>query len=769
MRLDPGTKLGPYEILAPLGAGGMGEVYKARDTRLGRDVAIKVLPERLAADPQALARFEREARAVAALSHPNLLSLFDIGAEQGISYAVTELLEGETLRARLRRGALDWRKAAEIGAALVEGLAAAYSKGIIHRDLKPENIFLTTDERIKILDFGLARWKAPVAAAGDSSAPTETQTGAIVGTFGYMSPEQVRGENVDAAGDIFSLGCVLYEMIAGRRAFSGASTADTISAVLHQEPSPIPGCPAELRRLIGRCLRKNAAERVQSAREVAAELNDLRSRPPRRVRPAWWIPAAMVVLVAAISFYWFGHRARKAIDSLAVLPFVNAGTDADAEYLSDGISETLMTQLSRVPGLKVKSRDSVFRYKGKEAEAAGKELGVRAVLKGRIVERGGNLSIAVELVDTSDNNLIWREQYSRKMGDILSMEEEISREVYAQLRVKLTGEERKQVARRSTENVEAYQLYLRCRYGWDRRTEEIIANSLEYCREAVEKDPRFALAWAELAGTYSALGLYAMRPRQETYERAKAAAERALALDDTIATAHIALARVKTEYEWDWAGAEREYQRAIALDPDSGRPHQNYGVHLAAVGRTKEAVAEMRRAVELEPMAPIFGANVGWYLYVDHRYGEAEPACRKAIEMDPNYPWGHNCLAAVYLATGRYREAVAEQQQAIVLSKRGNLELTYLGYALAVSGDRAGALKVLDEIQEIRRKRFFPLENIAVVYAGLGDKDRAFEWFEKAFAERSMHSWIYPDPRLDAIRSDPRFKDLMRRMGLPPN
>jgi tetratricopeptide (TPR) repeat protein len=395
-------------------------------------------------------------------------------------------------------------------------------------------------------------------------------------------------------------------------------------------------------------------------------------------------------------------------------------------------------------------------------------LGVRAVLQGRVVQRGDNLAVSVELVDTKDDNLIWREQYSRKMGDILMIEQEISKEVYSQLRLKLTGEEKQQVAKRPTENVEAYQLYLRGLYGRDRVTEESSANNLQYLQQATELDPRFASAWDALATNYMQLGVYSVRPRSEIYQQARNAALRALELDDTLAGPHATLGRLKTDYEWDWDGAEREFKRALDLDPNSASAHQGYGVFLAATGRPLEAIAEAKRASDLEPLSPLWHVNVGWMYYVAHRYEEAEKQCRRTVEMDPNYPWGHNCLGSIYLQTGRAQDALNELRRAVVLSKRGLQELTYLGHALGISGDRAGARKVLDEMIDSSQRRFIPPEFVAVVYEGLGDRDRAFQWFGKAVAAQAMHAWVYPDPRQDPFRSDPRFGDLMKRIGLSP-
>src|SRR5712692_7221079 len=483
MPLTVGAKLSPYEILAPLGAGGMGEVYRARDTRLDRDVAIKVLPEHLAKDPQALARFEREAKAVAALSHPNILALYDVGSHQGVSYAVTELLEGETLRARLAQSAVPWRKAVEIGTAVAEGLAAAHSKGLIHRDLKPENIFLTSDGRVKILDFGLARWKPKPSATTDAAAPTETEAGTVMGTVGYMSPEQIRGTAADAPSDIFSLGCVLYEMVTGQRAFARPTAPEALTAILNEEPPNLADSgkeiPPDLQGIIHHCLEKHVEQRFQSARDLAFALRAaggasgagvLASPRARRKRlPRWVLAGAAVVLLAGGSFFVWRATGGRAIDSLAVLPFVNVGGDPNTEYLSDGITENLINSFSQLPKLRVVPRNRVFRYKGREAdtEKIGRELNVRAVLTGRVVQRGDSLNIQTELVDVAADSQLWGHQYNRKFSEIIPVQEEIAKEVSEKLRLRPTGEEQKRLTKRYTESPEAHQLYLKGRYLWN--------------------------------------------------------------------------------------------------------------------------------------------------------------------------------------------------------------------------------------------------------------------------------------------------------------
>lgn len=498
MALSAGTRLGPYEILAPLGAGGMGEVYRARDPRLDRDVAIKILPERLARDPQALARFEREAKAVAALSHPNILAIHDFGFEGGITYAVTELLEGETLRSRLSRTALGWRKALETGIAIADGLSAAHSKGIIHRDMKPENIFFTEDGRVKILDFGLARSTASVAQKGE--APTVTEEGVILGTAGYMSPEQVRGTSADARSDIFSLGCVLYEMVAGQRAFSRETSAQTMAAILEAQPAELAAIgkavPGGLQNVIAHCLEKNPQERFHSAHDLALALRTTLGVSAEAKRlPVRWVAAGMGMLMVAAAMYWFAGRA-KPIDSLAVMPFVNVGGDPNTEYLSDGITENLINNLSQLPKLRVLPRSLVFSYKGKEMNPrkVGQDLHVRAILTGRVVQRGDSLNVQTELVDVGEVSQLWGQQYDRKFTEILAVQEDISRQVSEKLRLRPTGEQQKRLSRRDTENTEAYQLYLKGRYYWNRRTAELLKKANEYFQQAIEKDPGYGLA-----------------------------------------------------------------------------------------------------------------------------------------------------------------------------------------------------------------------------------------------------------------------------------
>ncbi len=768
MALTPGARLGPYEILAPLGAGGMGEVYRARDTRLDREVAIKVLPEHLAQDPKALGRFEREAKAVAALSHPNILAIYDVGKDQGISYAVTELLEGETLRGRLTHSGLSPRKAIEISVAIADGLAAAHSKDITHRDLKPENIFLTSDGRVKILDFGLARWNPPVSDQG-ATADAPTESGTIMGTVGYMSPEQVRGEPVGAASDIFSLGCVLYEMVTGNKAFGRRTVPESMSAILRDDPPPLDD--PELQRIVIHCLEKNPRERFQSAHDLGFALRSIggETRRAHRLPRAMWSAAAAALLLVAVVAYWVG-RPGQAIDSLAVLPFANVGGDANQEYLSDGITENLINSLSQIPKLRVVPRSLAFAYKGRETDPrkAGRELSVRAVLMGRVMQRGESLNIQAELVDVAEVSQLWGRQYERKFSEIIPVQEEIAKEVSEKLHLRPTGEEQKRLTKRYTENPEAHQFYLKGRYLWNRRTAETLKRAAEYFQQAIDKDPGYALAWAGLADCYAVYSTFAVLPPRDAIPKAKEAASKALAIDDTMAEPHATLAFVNTTYDRDWTGAEREFKKAIEINPNYSTAHHWYSFYLGATGRLDEAIAEAKLAQDADPLSLIISSSAGYTFHLARRYDQAIEQLRKTLEMDPNFHPAHWYLATFYDQVARYEDAIAECQKALSLGGDPGV-LGVLGHVYAASGKRAEALRVLAELKDLSKRRYVDPSDIALVYVGLGDKPQALEWLEKAYEDRSYRlTWIKVLPQFDSLHRDPRFQDLLRRMGLPP-
>ncbi len=792
MALSAGSRLGPYEIVSPLGAGAMGEVYRARDKKLDRDVAIKVLPESVAADPDTLARFEREAKAVAALSHPNILSIFDFGTHEGTAYVVMELLEGKTLRERLDEGPIPQKLAVDYALQIVKGLSAAHEKGIVHRDLKPRNLFVMKDGHVKILDFGLAKRIEAIASGEETSAPTaaqHTMPGTVMGTMGYMSPEQVRGLPVDHRSDIFAFGAILYELLSGERAFKRDTASDTIAAILIQEPSELSesgrSIPPALERIVKHCLEKDRDNRFHSARDIAfalgeassgsaAALATLAAQPPRSraFRPLLWAAGVAALAALAAAVLWLRPGART-IDSVAVLPFVNAGGDPNAEYLSDGITESLIDSVSQIPGIKVISRASAFHYKGKDvgARIVGRELGVRAVLTGQVVQRGDALSIRAELVDARDETHLWGEEYNRRLSDILAVQEEIARDISGKLRQRLTGEEKKRLAKRYTENAEAYALYLKGRYDWNKRTGEDIQKAIGYFRQAIDKDPTYALAYAGLADSYAILFYYAGLPPSETFLMAKAAASKALEIDDTLAQAHATLAFVHENFDWDFSAAGKEYRRAIELDPKYPTAHHWYSLYLSGIGRHEQAIAEAERVYKLDPLSPIISNLRAAAFYSARQYDRAIEAARKTLELDKGFSPAHFSLGCALEQKKMYPEAIAALEEAVRLSGRRIRADADLGHAYAVSGRREEAMRMIEELKARSERGYDPVADIALVYAGLGQNDEAMRWLEKAYQARS--AWLIRlaplkvDPRWDALRSDARFQDLLRRIGFP--
>jgi serine/threonine protein kinase/Flp pilus assembly protein TadD len=732
----------------------MGQVFRARDSRLERDVAIKVLSEHLAADQAALARFEREAKAVAALNHPNILAIHGFGDHDGISYAVMELLEGETLRARLARSLPTWQSAVEIAVAVAEGLSAAHAKGMIHRDLKPDNIFVTTDGRVKILDFGLATWREPVATSEHTAAVTLTTPGTVLGTFAYMSPEQARGLAAGPPSDIFSLGCVLYEMLTGQRLFARPTTAEIMVAILNQEAPRISATnrhvPADLEQVVVHCLEKNAPARFQSAHDLAFSLRAVGTRPSGSAAAA---------------------AAPDVINSLAVLPFVNAGGNPDTEYLSDGITETLINSLSQIPNLRVAPRSKAFRYKGPDLdlEKAGRELKVCALLTGKVFSRGDVLSVQAELVDVVRDCQLWGERFQRKATDIFAVEDEIAAQISDKLRPKLRGQSGEGTLKRHTDNIEAYHLYLKGRFYWNKRTGDGLRKAVEYFQAAIEKDPEYALVHAGLADGFMVLGFYDPSPAKAFLKRGKAAAMRALEICPDLVEALTPLGMTQAIVDWNWADAERHHKRAMELNPNFWLAHTHYGLILSAMGRHDEAVDSVSRGLKLEPLTLVTSHHFAWTSIRARRYTQAADHIRIAIEMDPHFAMGHYWLGLALELQSRYEEAIPELEEAN--RNAGNTFVTLeLVRVYAISGRVADARNLLKQMHRTFDESYADPYGFAVAYAALGEVDQAFQWLELASRERTgmFAMWVNGDPRMDALRQDPRMHDLLRRMGLKP-
>jgi TolB-like protein/predicted Ser/Thr protein kinase len=785
-----GQTISHYRILRKLGSGGMGVVYEAEDTKLGRHVALKFLPEELSQDAQALERFQREARAASALNHPNICTLYEIDEVAGQHFIAMELLEGQTLQQRIAAKPLDSETLFELAMQIASALEAAHGKGIVHRDIKPANIFVTTLGQAKVLDFGLAK----LAPAGPEASNDPTMTaernlttpGQAMGTVAYMSPEQVEGKELDARTDLFSFGAVLYEMATGRQAFSGGTTGIIFNSILEKNPAAVsrmnPELPAKLEEIIGKALEKDREVRYQHAGDLRADLKRLRrdttsgtSAANVAAPAAWWRGKSIVVTVAVVLLlavgviaarYWWVNRGQ-AIGSVAVLPFTESSMDPSTEFLQEGISEGITDALSQIPNLKVMASSSVFRYKGKDddPQQAGKDLKVDAVLTGRMVRSGETLAVSAELVNVADGSQIWGERYNEKMADISALQQEIVSDISRKLQLKLSGKEKERLARRPTENAEAYKFYLLGRQEMDKWTDPGWKKAAEYFQQAVDQDPMYAAAYAGLAESYVLLGYAVDVPTKEAYQKARVAAERSIALDDTLAEGHAAFAR----YLWatlDFAGADREFRHAIELNPNLASAHHEYSRYLTCVGHFAEADEQSQRALELDPLSLQINSWLGELSYYEHDLDKAISLFKKVLETDPNYAYPRLGLSDAYFVKGMCEPAVKEVMTYMDLT--GYPQTATVGrQAYARSGCKGFLLSRIVIENDSSKLEFYEPTRAASDYALLGDKEKALYWLEKCYTEHVGMVWVKVDPVFDSLHSDPRFADLLRRIGFP--
>jgi serine/threonine-protein kinase len=780
-----------YQIIEELGRGGMGKVYKVLDKEIDVKVALKLIKPEIASDKKNIERFRHELKTARDITHNNVCRMYDLNKEEGSYYITMEFVEGQDLKGLIRQtGRLAVSTAINIAKQVCEGLTEAHRLGVIHRDLKPSNIMINKEGNARIMDFGIAR-----------SLKTRGITGAgvIIGTPEYMSPEQVEGREVDQRSDIYSLGIILYEMVTGQAPFKG----DTPFIIGVKHKSEIPRDPKELNaqipddlnRVILKCMTKDKVKRYQSAKEVRSEFTRIEEgllttdRVAPKKKPVTskeitvtfglknlLIPVLVVialVVVAVIILQVLIQEESLSLPpgrpSVAVLPFDDLSPQKDQEYLCDGLAETLINAFSKIKNLRVIARNSSFLFRGRERDVQeiGERLNIKTIIKGSLQKAGNRVRITAQLIRVDDESLLWSDQYNRELDDLFAVQDEISLAIVDKLRVQLLGEDKARIVKRHTQNFEAYNLYLKGRYFWNKRTEEGYQKSLEYFQQAIEKDPTYASAYTGIADYYNLLGYYDYLPPKEAFPKAKAAAEKALEMDETLAEAHNSLAMVKESYDWDWEGAEREYRRAIELNPNYATAHQWYAGYLGAMGKHDESITENKQAQELDPLSPIIGADLGTNFISARQYDQAITEFQKVLEMDPDYIIAHLFLGMAYAGKEMYDEAIAEVKKAQSHSDDdGSLMKVLLGVIYSLSGKKDEAKKVLNEMLELSKHSYVSPWGISLIYVGLDQKDQAFEWLEKAYEERDhWMSSLKVLPILDSIRSDPRFIALLKKMG----
>jgi len=762
--LEPGQQIENYRIVRPLGSGGMAEVYLAEDIRLKRKVALKLLPPHFTANRDRVLRFEQEARAASALNHPNIITIYQIGEANSTLMIATEFVEGETLRQRLATGALNLNEALHFAIQIADALATAHKAGIIHRDIKPENVMIRPDGYVKVLDFGLAKLTEHASLMSIAEAPTKqvkTGSGMIMGTVGYMSPEQTRGKEVDARSDIFNLGAVIYEMVSGQKPFDGETPSDIVAAILKTDPPALshsaPQAPPELVRIVAKALRKDREERYQTIGDLRIDLKTLAREIDFADHQRNSSASKRIMSEASSSF-----------DSLAVLPFSTSDSNPDSEYLSDGITEAVINTLAQLPQLKVMARSTVFRYKdqNRDPREIGRDLHVKAVLTGKVTQHGDNLIVSAELVDVADGSQLWGEHYKRHMTDIFQVQKEISSEISDKLRLKLTREQQEKLTRCYTDNAEAYRLYLKGRYWWNKRTIDGMKKAVLYFEQAIELDPTYALAYAGLADCYAMLGLYTALAPDESFPKAKIAQLRALEIDDNLAEARASLGFTLMFHDWDLKQAERELRRAIELNPGFASAHQWLGFCLGFGRRTEEAMAEMNLALQLDPFSASINYTAAIPIFWRRRYDEAILLFRSAVELHPDFWSTHYWLGLALAQNGEFALAIAELEKARALGD-SPWSLSGLGYAYARAGRKNDAQEILNELKALAKETYVSAYEIALVYAGLDKANEAFDYLERAFDNRDrMMIWLGVHPLFDNLRADTRFRDLLLRIGL---
>jgi serine/threonine-protein kinase len=797
-----GKLIGHYRIESLIGVGGMGEVYLARDERLGRKAALKLLPDSLTTDETQLSRFKNEARSASALNHPNILTVYEIGAEGNRQFIATEFIEGVTLRASIAHGRINPHAALEIAVQVASALAAAHEAGVVHRDIKPENIMLRPDGYAKVLDFGIAKLTEQRPAAEDHKVETtavlQTRPGLVLGTARYMSPEQARGQKVDARSDIWSLGVVLYEMVGGSPPFHGETPSDCIASILTTEPPPLsgvlPDVPRKLESILRKALRKKSEERYQTITEMLADLRILKgelevesslpqtkaraesivSKIKRHKRGVLLTLSTAAVLAAAAVAYSFFFVAPPALPnekSIAVLPFENLSEEKSNAYFADGIQDEILTRLSKIADLKVISRTSTQRYKNtsqKLSEIAN-QLGVANLLEGSVQKTNDQVRVTVQLIRAANDSHLWAETFDRKLTDIFVVESDIATTIAKTLQARLTGTEKTAIAKRPTANPEAYELYLKGRFFWNKRTAADLRKAIDYFNQALDKDPNYALPYAGLTDAYLVLSQYGAASPADSFPQATAAAKKAIELDDTLAEAHTSLACSLAYYDFDFEQSLKEFQRAIELNPNYATAHHwlSNGV-LSALGQFERAIAEGKRAVELDPLSLVINTDLGQDFFYARRYDEAIAQLHKTIEMDPRFYFAHWVLGTTLQLKGQLSEAVAEYSKAVELNDDPSV-LALLGQAYARAGQRDEAQKILVRLSEEARSRYVQAYSFALMYLALGDKERAIDEMERAYRERDANvAQIKTDPMLDDLRSNQRFEALANQI-VPAN